>query len=80
MNVIRKRIPNGGGIESKTITKLLVRIMNRGIELLNDKEITTTPTAPGTIRIAVGRDIWSKMFQKTSVKKPIKSVAVFKTE
>ena len=35
--------------------------MNRREELWNDKEITSTLTVPGTIRTAVGRDIWSKI-------------------
>ena len=43
--------------------------MNRGVELWNDKEITTTLTAPGTIRTDVGRKIWSKILRKTCVKK-----------
>ena len=32
-------------------------------------EITTILTAPGTIKITVGRKIWSKILRKTSVKK-----------
>ena len=43
--------------------------MKRGSELWNDKEITTTLTSPGAVRTAVGRDIWSKILGKTSVKK-----------
>ena len=54
--------------------------MNRGLELWNDKEITTTLTAPGTVRTAVGRDIWSKILGKTSVKKPVNKGDCFKTE
>ena len=45
--------------------------MNRGLELCNKKEITNTLTAPGTIKTAVERDIWSKILGKTSVKKLI---------
>ena len=39
MNLIRKSIPNSGGIKSKSITD---GCLNRGQELWNDKEITTT--------------------------------------
>ena len=46
-----------GAIKSKTITKLLDRFMDRGLEVWNDKEITTTLAAPGTVRSVVGRDI-----------------------
>ena len=42
--------------------------MNRREKLWNDKEITTTLTAPGTIRTAVGRKIWGKIPGKTCVK------------
>ena len=69
MNLIRKNIPKSGGIKSKTITKLLDRFMDRGLELWNYKEITITLTTPGTVRTAAGRDIWSKILGKTSVKK-----------
>ena len=31
---------------------------------MNDKEITTTLTAPGTVGTAVGRDVWSKILGK----------------
>ena len=55
----------GRGIKSKTITKLFDRFMNRRAKLWNDKDITTTLTAPGTIRTAVGRKIWSKIPGKT---------------
>ena len=60
MNLIRKSIPNSGGIKSKTITKLFDGFMNRGLELWNHKQISTTLTAPGTVRTAEGRDIWKK--------------------
>ena len=43
--------------------------MNREVELWNGKEITTTLTAPGTIRTAVGKNIWSKIARKACVKK-----------
>ena len=43
-NLIRKSITNSDGIKSKTITKLFDRFMNRSVELLNDKQITTTLT------------------------------------
>ena len=39
MNLIRKSIPNSGGIKNKSITD---GCLNRGLELWNDKEITTT--------------------------------------
>ena len=42
--------------------------MNGGAELWNDKEITTTLTAPGAIRTAVGGKIWSKIPGKAHVK------------
>ena len=54
--------------QKQTITKLFDRFMNRWVELWYDKEITTL-TAPGTIRTAVGRKIWSKIPRKTCVKK-----------
>ena len=71
MNLIWKNIPHSGSNKSKTITKLFDRFMNRRVELWNDKKITTTLTAPGTIRTAVGRKIWSKIPRKTCVKKLI---------
>ena len=37
--------------------------MHRGVELWNDKEITTTLTAPGTVRTAV-RGIWAIYLEK----------------
>ena len=67
-NLIWKSIPYSGSIKSKTITKLLDRFMNKRVKLWNDKEIATTLTAPGTIRTAVGRKIWSKVHRKTCVK------------
>ena len=67
-NFIRKSIPHSGSTKSKTITKLFDRFMNRRAKLWNDKEITTILTAPGTIRTAVGRKIWSKIPVKTCVK------------
>ena len=42
--------------------------MNGGAELWNDKEITTTLTAPGAIRTAVGGKVWSKIPGKACVK------------
>ena len=45
--------------------------MNRSAQLWNNKEITTTLTAPGTIRPAVERKIWSEIPRKTCVKKLI---------
>ena len=69
MNLTRKSILNSGASKSKTITKLLDKFMDRRLKLWNHKEITTILTAPGTVRTAVGRDIWSKIFKKTSVKK-----------
>ena len=38
--------------------------MNRGLEIWNDTDVTTTLTAPGTLRTGVGRDIWSKILGK----------------
>ena len=67
-----------GGIKSKTITKLLDRFMDRGLELWNHKEILTTLTVPGTVRTAVGRDIWSKILGKTSVKKLVNMGGCYK--
>ena len=49
-NLIRQSIQKSGGIKSKTITKLLDRFMDRGLELWNHKENTTTTLiAPGTV-------------------------------
>ena len=48
MNLIRKSIPNSGGINSKIVTKLFHRFMNTRVELWNDKGITTNLTAPGS--------------------------------
>ena len=50
------------------------------MKLGNDKEITTTLTAPGTVGTVVGRDVWSKIVGKTSVEKFNSRVAVLKTE
>ena len=66
------------GIKSKSITKGLDRFIDRGWELWNHKEITTTLTAPGTVRTAVGRDIWRKTLGKTSVKKLVNKGGCFK--
>ena len=52
-----------GCIKSKTITKVLDKFIDRGLELWNNKEITTTLTAPGTVRTAVGRDKHSKILK-----------------
>ena len=51
--------------------------MNTRIELWNDKE-TTTLTAPDTIRIMVGRKLWSKILEKTIVKKFVTNCGCFK--
>ena len=77
---IRKSIPKCGGIKSKTITKLLDIFMDRGsgLEFWNHIKITTTMTTPGTVRTAVGRDIWSKILGKTSVKKLVNKGCCFK--
>ena len=66
--------------QKKTITIMIDRFIDRGLELWNHKEITTTLTVCGTVRTAVGRDILSKILGKTSVKKLVKRVAVLKTE
>ena len=68
MNLVWESILNSGSIKSKSITELLDRFMNRGVELWNSKEITTTLTRPGTIRTAVGRKIRSKILRKACVK------------
>ena len=52
--------------------------MNRRVELWNDKEIANTLTAPGIMRTAVGRKIWSKIPRKTSVKKLINKCGCLK--
>ena len=72
-----KSISNSGGIKSKTITKLLDRFMDRGMEHWNHKEITTILNASGTVRTAVGRGIWSKTLMKTSVKKLVNKGGCF---
>ena len=45
---------------------------------MNEKEITTTLTVPGTVGTAVGRDVWSKILGKTSVEKLINKGGCFK--
>ena len=45
------------GIKSKTVTKLFGRVMNRRVDMWNNKEVNTTPTVPCTIRTAIGRKI-----------------------
>ena len=77
MDPIWKNIPHSG-MKSKTITKLFDRFMNRRVELLNDKDITTTLIAPGTIRTAVGKTICSKIPIKTCVKKLINKCGCLK--
>ena len=53
--------------------------MDRGLELWNHKEITTTLTMPGTVRAAVGRDIWiKKILGKISEKKLVNKGGCFK--
>ena len=61
-------VPHSGSIKRKTITKLFDRFVNGRAKLWNDKEITTTLTAPGAIRTAVGGKIWSKISEKACVK------------
>ena len=46
MNLTKKGIPNSGGIKSKAINKLFDRLLSRGLEFWNNKEITTTLSAP----------------------------------
>ena len=41
----------------KTTSKLFDRFMNRRLELWNEKDITTTLIAPGTVGTAVGRGV-----------------------
>ena len=48
------------------------------LKIGNDKEITTTLTAPGTVGTAVGRDVWRKILGKTSVQKLINQGGCFK--
>ena len=45
------------GHQKQNYNQTVGRFMDRGLELWNHKEITTTLTAPGTIRTAVGRGI-----------------------
>ena len=78
MNLLMKSIPNSASIKSKTITKLFHGFMDQGLKLGNDKEITTTLTAPGTVGTAVARDVWSKILGKTSVEKCINKGCCFK--
>ena len=54
MNLHQEEHSKECGINSKTITKLLDRFIDRRLELLNHKEINTTLTWPGTVRTAVG--------------------------
>ena len=54
--------------------------MNRGLEHWNEKEVISTLTAPGTVRTAVGRNLWSKICGKTSIKKIVRRLAFLKTE
>ena len=68
MNLIWKSIPKHESIKCKTITKLFDRFMNKRVELWNDKEITTTLTARGTIRTVVERKIWSKILLFTVIR------------
>ena len=65
-------------MKSKTITKLFDGFINRGLELWNDKEITTTLTVPCTVGTAVGKHIWSHILGKTSVKKLVNKGGCFK--
>ena len=60
------------------MTKLLDRFMDWGLKLGNDKEITTTLTAPGTVGAAVGGDVRSKILGKTSVEKLVDKGSCFK--
>ena len=53
--------------------------MNRSVELWNDKEITTTLTAPGTIRSAAGSKIWSKILGENQCEETCKQSDYFKT-
>ena len=43
-----------------------------------NKDIATTLTAPGTIRTAVGKKIWSKISKKTCMKKLINKCGCLK--
>ena len=65
------------GIKSKTIAQLFDRLMNRKAALWNDKEITTTLTASGNTRTAVGSEIWEKILRKTSMKKLVDKCGYF---
>ena len=51
------------------VTCILRKIQERGLELWDHKEVTTTLTAPGTKRTTAGSDIGSKILGKSSVKK-----------
>ena len=51
------------------ITKLFDRCLSKRAGLWNNKEISTTLTAPGSARTTLRRKIYSKIIRKTSVKK-----------
>ena len=78
MDVIRKSIPNSGGIKSKSIRKLLERLMSRRIEIWNNTEISTTLTLPDTVSTTARRKISNKIRRKTNVKKLINKCGCFK--
>ena len=48
------------------------------MKLRNDKEITTTLAAPGTVGATVGGDVWSKILGETSVEKLVDKGGRFK--
>ena len=62
-----------------SIPKSWDTFMNRRVEFWNNKEITTTLTVPGTIRIVVGRNIWNKILGKITAKKLVNKCCCFKT-
>ena len=78
MNLIGKCIPDSGGIKSKNINKPFNKFMNRRVEFWNDHEITTTLTAPGTMKASTVREICSIIHGKTSVKKLVNKCGCYK--
>ena len=51
--------------------------MNRRVELWNDKKIASTLTVYGTIRTAVGRNIWIKISKKNLCEEAYKTSVAF---
>ena len=49
------------GHQKQNYNQTVARLMNRRVELWNDKETATTLAAPGAVRTGIGRKIWSKI-------------------